>query len=201
MTADMYARFGQALGELEPLIKDAQADTGKYVMRFADLNQILRMIKPVLARYDMAISQPVEFVDGHIQVTTLIIDIENGDRLAFPGPACPTKADPQAVGSTITYFRRYGLVSLFSLEAEDDDGGKAHRQATDPENRTAAETDTRRIIKAMNKDDRASFINDFKAQFGTGLTDLPESQHGDALTFTKAWSNQPQPETGEPSNG
>ena len=34
----------------------------------------------------------------------------------------PDISDPQKLGSCITYFRRYTLVSLLGLMAEDDDG-------------------------------------------------------------------------------
>ena len=34
----------------------------------------------------------------------------------------PVNTDPQKMGSTITYFRRYALVSYFEIQAEDDDG-------------------------------------------------------------------------------
>jgi hypothetical protein len=37
----------------------------------------------------------------------------------------PENSDPQKMGSTITYFRRYALQSLFLLQAEDDDGHSA----------------------------------------------------------------------------
>ena len=36
-----------------------------------------------------------------------------------------TKLDPQAIGSTITYGRRYALAAMVGLAQEDDDGEKA----------------------------------------------------------------------------
>jgi hypothetical protein len=180
---DMYIRFAAVLNEVGHLVKDATADTGKYVMKYADINQILSMLKPILASHKLALSQPIEHVDGCMMVTTLLIHTENGRQLRFPGPLCPTKADPQALGSAITYFRRYGLVSLFALEAEDDDGGKAHRAEVVPQNRTVAEDKIRAIIKTLDKNELMLFRPAFTAEFNSTLTAMPESSHGDALTW------------------
>lgn len=37
----------------------------------------------------------------------------------------PVKNDPQAVGSAITYMRRYALGAILGLNIEDDDDGNA----------------------------------------------------------------------------
>jgi hypothetical protein len=37
----------------------------------------------------------------------------------------PDLQDPQKMGSAVTYYRRYSIQSLFTLQAEDDDGEKA----------------------------------------------------------------------------
>ena len=40
----------------------------------------------------------------------------------------PTKADPQGMGSAVTYARRYSYMAIIGLAAEDDDGNAASRQ-------------------------------------------------------------------------
>ena len=47
--------------------------------------------------------------------------------------ALPDLTDPQKIGSAITYFRRYSLTSLLSLQCEvDDDGNKASKPTEIP---------------------------------------------------------------------
>ena len=41
--------------------------------------------------------------------------------------------EPKAVGSLVTYLRRYGAVDLFNLTSEDDDGDQATPGAADPD--------------------------------------------------------------------
>jgi hypothetical protein len=44
----------------------------------------------------------------------------------------PEIADPQKMGSAVTYYRRYMLQSLLLLRAVDDDGNIASGKATPP---------------------------------------------------------------------
>lgn len=181
-------KFGKALHAVGRIVKDKTADTGKYTYDYADINDILAVVKDALTPLNLAISQPVTVsTEGVMSVTTLLIDIDTGEFLSFPGPGCPVKGDPQAAGSAITYFRRYALVCLFGLEADDDDGAQAHRAAVNPQKRTPAEVEIRDGIAKMAKDEQAAFAEDFKTEFNSTLTNLPESKHGDALGYYHWW--------------
>jgi hypothetical protein len=179
--------FARALGSVGRYVKDNGVEAGAMNYKFADINQILDLVKGPLDEVGLALSQPIIITDGILSVQTMLIHVGTGESLVFPGPGCPVKGDPQHTGSAITYFRRYALVSLFALEAEDDDGGVAHRAASDPMNRTPAETAVRSLIGALPRAEVEQFQHDFREQFGSTMTALPESRHGDALTFTKAW--------------
>lgn len=181
--------FGQVLMSLPEVARDQTASTGSYSYSYADINSVLRMLKPVLADHGLALAQPIVPDGDRQQVTTQIINTEDGESLTFSGPSFPVKQDPQAQGSAITYFRRYALVSLFALGAHDDDGAQASRVAQTPDQRTNAEAQTRELIATLKGDDRKEFIDAFREEFGTGLTDLPAQRHGEALKFTKWWSD------------
>lgn len=194
----MLARFARVLASTESIAKDQRAkinDTFSY--KYADINQILAQLKPLLALHQLAIAQPIEIKDGNMIVTTLLIDTDTGEQLGFPGPGFPVKGDPQQSGSALTYMRRYAITSLFSLEAHDDDGGVAHRAVAQPGQRTEAEKQIRLLLDQMDRDTKARFAESFKEAYGSTLTNLPEANHGDALGFTKAWLAEinPNPET------
>jgi hypothetical protein len=91
------------------------------------------------------------------------------------------------VGSAVSYGRRYALTSLFALKVEDDDGGMAHRAVARPGERTVAEKEVRAIVAKLDKDAAAAFQSEFMEEFGSTLTNLPESRHGEALAFAKLW--------------
>ena len=56
-----------------------------------------------------------------VNVTTRLIH-ESGEWVEVTTSASSRDGKVQAIGSTITYLRRYGLQSLTGLSAEDDDG-------------------------------------------------------------------------------
>lgn len=186
------AKFAAALGEVQTIVRDQVADTGKYTYNYADINSILAMLKPILRSNSLALSQPLVIRDGNLCVDVMLVDLEpeNPEQatLTFHGPGFPVKGDPQAAGGAITYFRRYHLVSLFSLEAADDDGAAAAVQHATPDERTPAEKEMRAGIAALDRAARGQFVRDFRGEFGVGLTDLPTERHGDALTYFKSWT-------------
>jgi hypothetical protein len=89
-------------------------------------------------------------------VTTIIIDCENNESVES-SISLPALQDPQKLGSAITYFRRYTLQSLLSLQAEDDDANKASRKDTLSDERF---TNALQAI-ADGKATKESLINNF----------------------------------------
>lgn len=87
---------------------------------YASLKQILSEVKPVLNEVGVLITQPIK-------------DNKVGTELSFNGTKefsyieLPINMNPQQLGSAITYFRRYTLASLLSLEIDDDDANTASK--------------------------------------------------------------------------
>ena len=197
----LNAKLGKALVAVEAVTRSNEANAGSYTYRYTDLTSVLKVVKAALTPLNMAVTQPVGINDNDIMsVSTIIIDIDTGESMSFPGPGCPVPKDPQQQGSAISYFRRYALTSIFALEVEDDDGALAHRGAVAPTKRTEAEENIRSIVEALTADERAMFIEDFKAEFNASLSDLPESRHGAALKFAKFWITPETPATEKEGN-
>ena len=96
---------------------------------YYDINDLHKMVDPILHEQGLLITSPI--VDG--VMTTKLIDVETGESIESSFKI-EYNANPQKVGSEITYYRRYLLSSLLGLQAEDDDGNKASTktQATTP---------------------------------------------------------------------
>lgn len=190
-------RFAKAVRTVRAVPKDKTATIEKkgggtaYSYTYTDLTDVLRVVKDALDVHDLVLTQPVRTEDGLLFVDCVIRCLITGDELTFPGLGVPTKSDPQANGSTITYGRRYVLTSLFALEVEDDDGKAGHVAATQQGRRTEAEVEIRKIIATLDDDEKAKFKEDFLQRFGSGLVDLPTNRHGDALTWAKEWATVP----------
>jgi hypothetical protein len=89
---------------------------------YADLNALIEAVEPILLENSLILLQPIK--DG--KVFTEIVDVESGESITS-SIDLPTSGNPQQMGSAITYFRRYTLQSLLSLQADDDDGQMASK--------------------------------------------------------------------------
>jgi hypothetical protein len=57
-----------------------------------------------------------------VEVLTRITDTKSGEFEEHRLSCFPAKDDPQAIGSSITYLRRYSLMPIFNISPADDDG-------------------------------------------------------------------------------
>ena len=106
--------------------------------KYADVNAILKIIKPVLNKHGLLLMQTLTHIDGKAAITTTVM-CENGKiEATAPIPEPPTPAPGkrgntfQDMGSAFTYWRRYALAAMFALEAEDDDANSLTSEAPAP---------------------------------------------------------------------
>lgn len=122
-----------AWADLGNVTKRRSADTGSYQYDYADLGDVLDTARPTLAAHDLALLQPVEReAGGPLRVGTWLVHA-SGAVLRFTFEAT-AGATPQAIGSSITYARRYcGTAALgIATEGADDDGRAASTPPSAP---------------------------------------------------------------------
>lgn len=153
--------FLKAQKDMEAVTKDAKNPFFK--SDYATLNAVVEACKEPLNSNGISIMQPV---NGDYVETVLMH--ESGEFFA-----CQTALvvkennNPQALGSAISYARRYGLMSMLGLPAEDDDGEKAMARDSKPtvsqaatlpnDTATAAQMNAiAQIVKEMPLDERAN---------------------------------------------
>ena len=143
------------------------ANNPHFKKSYADLNAIIEAVEPILLENGLLLLQPIH---GN-SVCTQIIDVDSGTMIE----SCmdlPTGLDPQKMGSAITYFRRYTLQSILSLQAVDDDG----HSASEPVKAKPKESlDTERFNNALAKIKAGGYtVEQLKAKFN--LTKEQEAQ-------------------------
>lgn len=111
-------------GEVSKIAKDANNPFFKN--KYATLDTIIDEIRPILQKNGLSIMQ-IPGGDGENVVMKTLLIHESGEWIeSEPLIMKPVKNDPQAVGSCMTYARRYSLAAFLSLNTgEDDDGNKA----------------------------------------------------------------------------
>lgn len=96
---------------------------------YADLGNVLECIEGPLASNGLLLVQMVDAVGPDAMLSTSLIHVETGEQLDSHYPLRPEKAGPQALGSCITYARRYQIKALFGMVDVDDDGEGAQNRS------------------------------------------------------------------------
>jgi hypothetical protein len=119
-TSNLNKKLLKFQEQIETIKKDGK--NPHFKSTYATLTQILSEVKPILSELGLIILQPI----NHNLVTTVIIDSESGESISS-SIEMPTGLNAPQVGSCLTYFRRYNIASLLSLEIADDDGNEASK--------------------------------------------------------------------------
>lgn len=96
--------------------------------KYADLTAVREACIPALNKNDIAVLQPIIQLEGKQYVKTILLH-KSGESMDCLTEIVNERNTAQAIGSGITYARRYGLQSLTCIGAEDDDGNEASKQA------------------------------------------------------------------------
>ena len=132
--------------------------------KYADVNQFLATIKPVLSEVGLILLQPLTMVEGKQAIKTIIADPETGESIEETITLIED-TNPQKFGSVVSYFRRYAMQSILSLETTDDDDGNAGSGTVakaSPASKKSCEKCKKEFIP---KPSFAKYCNDCKAPF------------------------------------
>ena len=120
------AELAQALNSAQKQLGSAKkdADNPFFKSKYADLGSVVRAIKDPFADNGLSYTQ-FPICDGESAGVITVLMHKSGEwmRSAYSIPL--VKRDAQAVGSCITYARRYALQAIAGIPADDDDGNKA----------------------------------------------------------------------------
>lgn len=97
---------------------------GEYSYSYFDLASVWDAIRPLLAANGLAVIQCPEPEGNKVTVETTLSHV-SGEWMSSRLTMMATDATPQAIGSAITYARRYGLCPMLGVVADEDDDGQA----------------------------------------------------------------------------
>jgi hypothetical protein len=121
---NVYERLAMVRGMVSGVKKTAKNPFFK--SSYADLNGVMDSLAPALVECNLIYVQYANRHDGVDVLTTELVNVSNPeDKIVSHTHLVIPSADMQKLGGAITYARRYALVSMFGLEAIDDDGNLA----------------------------------------------------------------------------
>ena len=94
---------------------------GKFSYKYAPLDEILNLVRPLLSAEGLSLIQSPVREDGFVGVKTLLLHT-SGQYIEFEPVLMPLeKHTAQGVGAAITYSRRYSMSTILGIASEDDD--------------------------------------------------------------------------------
>ena len=172
--SNLNRKFMQVLNEVPNFSTDETANAGSRTYKYLNLSTLLKHIKPIFEKYDIAFSQKVTFNspgDGRQilgTVETVIFD-ENEQQTVCSYPFFVT-GDPQQVGSAITYARRYSLTTVLGIFPDKDDDGGYAKQKFDTVDRPIGADQYATLVKAM---DTHAIPGEARGEFISGTLNRP----------------------------
>lgn len=160
--AAFNAAFSAMQAELPEVAERGKTDKTTY----ATLEDIILKVRPVLARHGFALSHETEWPDDkHVKVVGILTHREGHARRSVflsGADATGSKNAIQALGSAMSYGRRYTTCDLLNIATrkQDDDAStaEAHKEPAEPEGlaalmealQGAAVAGTPALMKAFN---------------------------------------------------
>lgn len=111
---------------------------GEYSYSYADLADVWDTCRTPLTDNGLSVSQHPHYADGYLCVDTLLLH-ESGEWLLSTMRVAASDTDVRALGSAITYLRRYALASAIGLVSDEDTDG----EGGDPPHQRAATNGSR----------------------------------------------------------
>jgi hypothetical protein len=141
---NLAAALGRFQAETHGVVKDAANPFFK--SRYATLEAVIETARPGLAKAGLAFLQaPRGQVGMTVELETMLMHGASGEWLRFATVMPLPKADPQGVGSAITYACRYALMASLGLPAVDDDAEATRHQPSSQSRAIYVENSIQRI--------------------------------------------------------
>ena len=118
---NIYKKIFECKKEIGKISKDSTNPF--FNSKYFDINSLLEHVEPILRDYGLLVLQPI--IENKVRTEIIDVELNGTNGSIYSEMELTNLTDPQKRGSEITYYRRYTLQSLLSLQAEDDDANNA----------------------------------------------------------------------------
>lgn len=127
----LSAALVAAQAELTNAPKETKGQVGSAVRFYTDLPTLTDHVRPTLAKHGLGYVQfPCNTMAGHVGLVTRLLH-EAGEWIEDEY-SMPAGQGAQGAGSALTYARRYALMAVLGIAADDDDGAAASQGQAKP---------------------------------------------------------------------
>jgi ERF superfamily len=137
-TPTLWQALIAAQGELTNPKAETTGQVAQRKYKYADLASVMDHVRPILASHGLCIVQrPIISDDRMAILLETNLCHTSGAMIDSIMPVCGIATAPQQVGSALTYARRYAIMAMLGIaaEQEDDDGSAATQGYKPPQQR------------------------------------------------------------------
>ena len=130
---NLYQAVRKAQAQIETVRKNGE--NPHFKSKYATLDEIWESVKKPLNDAGLIVLCDVYTANGERLLTTRLIHAATGEEATCTFPIMAANNSPQAIGSAMTYARRYTLTALLEIvtgDGTDDDGEAAENHHGNP---------------------------------------------------------------------
>lgn len=138
--SEQINELGTALAKAQGQIDGAKKDSANpfFKSKYADLASVWEACRLQLSSNGLSVTQCPEESENGIAIETMLLH-SSGQWVKSRYTMPVSKMDAQAVGSAITYARRYALAAIVGIAPEDDDGNSAAKAKPEEKPKTKSD--------------------------------------------------------------
>lgn len=182
----LFAALAIAQGQIQAAIADRE--NTHFNFKYADLDACWQACRQPLSENELCIVQiPSVGESGAVTLRT-ILGHSSGQSISCTYSMHPEKGGPQALGSCMTYLRRYSLCSMVGISQEDDDANMATADPDEYERISKTQVDEILVLAenlfAKSADAVVDRMLDKVFQISS-VKDIPANLFGEACNLLK----------------
>ncbi|MBP5509863.1 MAG: ERF family protein [Kiritimatiellae bacterium] len=123
---NLYAAIHKAQAQIETVRKNSE--NPHFKSKYATIDEIWETVRKALNGAGLIVFCTIETRGDKKELTTHVAEIKSGEEVSCSFPIVAQATGPQAIGSAMTYARRYTLTALLEIvtgDGADDDGEAA----------------------------------------------------------------------------
>ena len=117
-TKDINTALAKSQGDFPPI--GLNKENPYFKNKYADMDSIVRALRPVLAKNGLSVTQQTVISDDGITILKTKLRHTSGQWIETRARILPVKADAQSYASALTYMKRYSYMSLLNVTTSDD---------------------------------------------------------------------------------
>lgn len=145
----LYAAIHAAQAKIETVRKNGE--NPHFRSKYATLDEIWETVRGAVNEAGLVVFCMIETANGGKQLTTHVAEVKSGEEISCSFPIIAQTTGPQAIGSAMTYARRYTLTALLEIVTGDgaDDDGEAAENHNTPTNGTTRNPSAKAAADAL----------------------------------------------------